>query len=111
MTQKEERLFNYYKKEESSDWILDKVEINQKEHNVKVYWIHNNDFLHTPHRVTFEHTLYTLPEDYDKARSMIEVYKESTERTCYDCGVSSTVFAMNSKLFIMIKDGMVIKSE
>lgn len=103
MNQLEEKLFNHLKTNNCINWTLDSVTIDPN--CVNVSWIHTNDFLHTPHRVTYTSTLYTLPEDYDKARLMIQDLKDSTGNTYYDCGVSSTVFAMNTKMFIMVKDG------
>lgn len=106
--QYEIKLFNYYDKENDPAWHLLSVEINPEQREVKVAWEHKNSFI--GHRkVTYTYPLYKLPEDYNDAVNALRVHLDSTERTCYDCGVSSTVFCYNEKMFVMVKDGRVVK--
>lgn len=102
----EVKLFNYYDKENDSSWHLLSVEIDPERREVNVAWLPS---LTGTRKVTYTYPLYKLPEEYNDAVNALRVHLDSTERTCHECGVSSTAFCYNEKLFVMIKDGRVVK--
>jgi hypothetical protein len=104
----ESKLFDYYKEENGPAWHLISVDIDLDQKEVKVVWKHKNPFIGRK-KITYTYPLYKLPEEYSDAVNALNVHLESTERTCYDCGVSSTVFCYNEKMFVMVKDGRVVK--
>lgn len=107
--QYEIKLFNYYDKENDPAWHLSSVDIDPEQREVKVAWLHKNSFIGC-RKVVYTYPLYKLPEDYNDAVNALRLHLDSTDRTCYDCGVSSTVFCYNEKMFVMVKDGRVVRS-
>jgi hypothetical protein len=106
----ESKLFNYYSKEDNGPaWHLHSVEITEDLKEVKVAWIHKS-LLIGSRKFTYTYPMYKLPEEYTEAVNALQIHIDSTGRTYTEFGEHATVFGYNEKIFVMVRDGRVVKS-
>ena len=108
--QLETKVYNYLAESDTKNCKIKSVEIDLAAKQVFITFRMKGDFLRVAD-VTKGCPITFLPEDYDEARLEVSRLREHSEHICYDCGITDNyLFAFNSKIFVMIKDGYICKS-
>lgn len=106
----ETKVYNYLAQSDRENCKIKSVKIDLAAQQVFITFRMKGDFLRVAD-VTKGCPIKFLSEDYDEARLEVINLREHSEHLCYDCGITDNyLFAINTKMFVMIKDGYICKS-